>query len=367
MSIQLTLSIVMIFVSLVMRKQTSYLLKSDVGYDKQNVINVWMPTNAITPSEAFKHEISKHPSVKAAGFSGTSPMEINGSAEAKWRGMAADKHVYLYGTCADFDLIPTLGLKIIRGRNFSKKLISDSSNFIINKKAAEILGFDDPIGQQITYEMTGNRSGEIVGVVDDFNNDDIHLPRAPVLFYVGKPSELYNFFIRYQQGKEVVAVENLKKVFNQFYPGITFDYSFLDQDFEMQLYREKALGRLSLVFTIIAIVIALLGLIGQAVFNVEKRTKEIGIRKILGASVSQVMVLIYKDFFKPVLFSFAVAFAISSYLTRLYLEGFAYRVPVTVSLFMITALSIVFVMILFITLQSRKVATANPVSSLKSE
>lgn len=326
MSIQLTLSIVMIFVSLVIRNQTSYLLNSDLGYDKQNVINVWMPTDAITPSEAFKYEITKHPSVKAAGFSGASPMEINGSAEAKWSGLAPDKHVYLYGTCADYDLIPTLGLKIIKGRNFSKELISDSSNFIINKKAAEILGFDDPIGQQITYEMTGNRRGEIIGIVDDFNNDDIHLPRAPVLFYVGKPSQLYNFFIKYQKGQEISAVENLKKVFDKFYHGITFDYSFLDKDFELQLNREMALGKLSLVLTVVAIVIALLGLIGQAVFNVEKRTKEIGIRKILGASVSQIMVLFYKDFLKPVLFSFAIAFAISSYVTQLYLESFAYRV-----------------------------------------
>jgi len=364
---QFVLSNVMIFGAMIMWRQTEFLLKKDVGYDKHNVINVWLPSDSGLPLDPFKDEISNHSSVEAVAYGGASPMEVNGYAEVKWSGMPSDP-VYLYGVSADFDMVQTLGLKIIQGRNFSKDFISDSSGFIITKRAAAILGFANPIGQRITYTMFGDREGEIIGVIDDFNNDDIHLPIAPVLFCIGKPGnpgEINNMFIRYREGQQDAALKNLKKVFSKYQLGLPLNYSFLDTDYVTQLNREVFLGKLSISITIIAIAISCLGLLGLTLFNVERRTKEIGIRKVLGASISQMMSLLFKEFLKPVFISFLIAFPIAYYFMNQYLEGFAYRISINVFSFLLAAIAMIFMIILIVSYQSYKAANKNPVDALK--
>jgi len=365
---QFVLSIVMIFGALIMWQQTNFLLKKDVGYDKHNVINVWINASVLNiPLQAFREEIANHPSVVSASYGGASPMEVNGYAEVKWAGMTLGTHTYLYGATTDFDMVPVLRMKIVQGRNFSRDLISDSSNFIINKRAAEVMGFENPIGQRVTYTMFGEQQGEIIGVIEDFNNDDIHLPIAPVLFCIGSPKYLGNLFVRYHDGQLDAALENLKKVFNKYQPGIFLNYSFLDSDYEMQLYREKFLGRLSAAFTVIAIIIACLGLFGLTMFNAERRTKEIGIRKVLGATVRQVVVLLCREFLKPVLISFVIAFPLAYYFMQQYLEDFAFRVSITVFSFLIVGGAMFLLVMLAVFHQAFKAAVKNPVEALKTE
>ncbi len=366
-SVQFALSIGMFFVAFMMWKQTDFLLKRDVGYDKHNVINVWLPTDVIRPQEALKTELARHPSIKAVAFSGASPMEINGSSEVEWSGRNPGEQVFFYGVTIDVDVIPTLGMKVVQGRNFSAARPGDSTNFIINRKAAELLGMKDPVGQSISYSMFGKRKGEIIGVIEDFNNDDIHLPMAPVVFLLGNNTQLFNLFVRYEEGQLDAAVANLKKVFDQFYPGITFDYSFLDQDFETQMLREINLGKLSAALTVIAILIAVLGLLGLTMFSVERRTKEVGIRKVLGASVSQVMGLFFKEFVKPALIAFVIAFPIANYFLQRFLERFPYRVPVTAMSFLSVAFGAVAVIVLVVSVHTYRGAVANPVDALKHE
>jgi len=363
---QFALSIGMIFVALMMWRQTNFLLKRDVGYDKHNVINVWLPTDVIRPQEALKTELLRHPSVKAAAFGGASPMEINGYTDVKWQGMPADP-VYLYGVTVDFDMIPALGLKIVQGRNFSKDRPADSLNFIINKKAADLMGFKDPIGQQITYGMYGTHTGEIIGVMEDFHNDDIHFPIAPVAFVAGKSTQLFNLFIRYEEGQMQAAVDHLNKTFDRFYPGVTFTHSFLDEDFETQMHREIFLGKLSLTLTCIAIFIAVLGLLGLTLFSVERRTKEVGIRKVLGASVGQVMALFFREFVRPALLSFVIAFPVANYILQQYLEAFAYRIPITWMSFGAVALGALALIFVVVSVHTYRAAVTNPVESLKHE
>ena len=294
-------------------------------------------------------------------------MEVNGYAEVKWQGMSAGTHTYLYGATADFDMVPMLGMKIIQGRNFSREFISDSSNFIINKSAADVLGFENPIGQRVTYTMYGEQQGEIIGVIDDFNNDDIHLPIAPVLFCIGRPKDLGNMFVRYREGQLDAALENLKAVFRKHQPGVYLNYSFLDSDYETQLYHERFLARLSATFTIIAIIIACLGLFGLTMFTAERRTKEIGIRKVLGASVRQVVVMLCKEFLKPVWISFVIAFPIAYYFMQQYLEGFAFRISITAFSFLIVGGIMLTLVMLAVFHQSFKAAVKNPVEVLKTE
>ncbi|MBL7848918.1 MAG: ABC transporter permease [Cyclobacteriaceae bacterium] len=364
---QFALSIGLVFVALLMWRQTNFLLKRDVGYDKHNVINVWFPTDVIRPQEALKTELARHPSVKAVAFGGASPMEINGYSQVKWPGMSMDKPTYLFGVTVDFDMIPTLGMKLVAGRNFSPSRPSDSTNFIINRKAAEVMGLENPLGQQISYNMYSEQKGEIIGVIEDFNNDDIHLPVAPVVFIPGKSSQLFNLFIRYEEGQAEAAVDNLKKVFARLYPGINFTHTFLDDDFEMQMYREIFLGKISAALTVIAIFIAILGLLGLTLFSVERRTKEVAIRKVLGATVRQVLMLFLREFFRPALLSIVIALPVGYLIIQKYLESFAYRVPITAMTFLSIAAGAMVIIVSVVSFHTYRSAVTNPVEALKWE
>jgi ABC-type antimicrobial peptide transport system permease subunit len=213
--------------------------------------------------------------------------------------------------------------------------------------------------------MFGKKEGEIIGVINDFNNDDIHLPIAPVIFCISKSPDLRNLFIRYREGELEAAVNHLEATFKKFRPDLTLNYSFLDADYEQQLSRERFLSRLALAFTIIAILIASLGLLGLTMFNAERRTKEIGIRKVLGASISQVIMLLFREFLKPVMISLLVAFPLAYYFMQLYLESFPFRIEISGIYFLSVSMLIVGLVLVIVFSQSFKTATKNPIESLR--
>jgi putative ABC transport system permease protein len=364
---QFVLSLILIFSAIVMRQQTSFLLNKDLGFDKHNVINVWLPADFQGSLQNLKSEIKNHFAVLASGLSGASPMEVNGYSEVHWPGEKPGSAVYLNGVTGDHDMITALGLKLVAGRNFFSDNPGDSLNFIITKKTASILGFPDPIGQQITYTMFGERTGKIVGVIDDFQNEDIHQPVDPVIITYSSQKNLGNLFVRYSDGRMNEALDHVKKVFNKFSPDVPISYSFLDGDFERQFYQEEMLKKLSLLFTLVAFAIAGLGLYGLTMFSTQSRIKEIGVRKVLGASVSQILVLLSKDFLRPVLISFVIAFPIGYYLVEKFLEGYAWRISISVwTMFSIAGMMIAFV-IAVVSFLSFKVAVKNPVDTLKTD
>lgn len=364
---QFTLSVIIVFCSLVMWQQTNFLLKKDVGYDKHQVINIWLDENMNSSFENLKNEILSHTSIESAAFSGASPMEVNGYAEGNRLASPFANPVLLYGANIDNQLLSTLKFEIVQGRNFSEDVVSDSSNFIITEKAAELFGFQNPIGEQISYNMFGPQQGEIVGVIRDFQNDDIHTPVRPVVFVFGKQEYLTNMFVRYKNDQLENALEHVKAVFEKVQPGVPVSYSFLDSDFENQFYREKLLGNLSIWITIIAITIACLGLFGLVLFDTQRRTKEIGIRKVLGASVHQMALLLCRGFIPAVLYSFLLAFPIAYYLMQKFLESYPARIDINIFTYMFVAL-VMLLLVLGTTLyQSMRAAMQNPVESLKTE
>ncbi|MBT1698671.1 ABC transporter permease [Fulvivirgaceae bacterium PWU4] len=364
---QFTLSVILIFSAVVMRQQTTYLLKKDLGFDKNNVINIWLSPDFNLPLQNFKAEILDHSSVLSAGLGGASPMEINGYAEVRWAGKRGEEPTMLNGVSCDHDMLSALRFEFVQGRNFSRQFASDSAGFIINQKAADLLGFSDPVGQTITYTMFGEQQGTIIGVVKDFHNEDIHAPMGPVIFTLKTEEELYNLFILYADGQQDQALAHVKAVFDKFQPGIPLPYSFLDSDFEHQFYQEKLLGNLSVWFTVIALVIAGLGLLGLTMFNTQRRTKEIGVRKVLGASVSQILIMLCSGAVRPVLISFVVAFPIGSYLMEEFLAGYAFRISVSAITFILVAAAMIGFVLLTVLYLSFLAAVKNPVESLKTE
>ena len=309
--------------------------------------------------------MQSHNAIESAAFGGASPMEVNGYAQCNRVTAPFASPLMFYGANVDEHILQTLNFEFISGRNFSRDHASDSVNFIITKSAADLLGFKNPIGQRITYDMFSQQEGEIVGVIKDFQNDDIHNAIKPVVFVFGRPEYIANMFIRYKEGKLDDALAHIRKTFEQLQPGIPLHYSFLDSDFERQLHREKLLSNISITFTFIAIIIACLGLFGLVLFNAQRRTKEIGIRKVLGASVSEVTIMLCRDFVPPVLYSFLFAFPIGYYLMQKFLEGHTSRITISFgSFFLVTGLMLVLVLITA-SRQSLKAATQNPVDSLK--
>ncbi|HEY0742760.1 MAG TPA: ABC transporter permease [Chryseosolibacter sp.] len=363
---QFALSVILIFCALVMQRQTEFLLKKDLGFDKNNVINVWVRQDPNLPLPAFKSEIVQHASVVAAGYGGGSPMEINGNAEVTWQGKNDPEPMLLNGVSADHDMLQTLKFEFIAGRNFSPAFASDSSAFIITESAARKMGFKDPIGQAVTYSMFGKKEGTIIGVIRDFQNEDIHAPMDPVIFQMTSTAYMSNLFIRYQDGRLDEALAHIKSVFSKFQPGVALDYTFLDGDYQNQFFRERLLGNLSKWSTVIAISIAALGLLGLTMFTTQRRKKEIGVRKVLGATVAQIVMLLWRDFLRPVFISFVVAFPIAYLLAEKFLESYPFRISVSATLFLsVAALMTAFVLIT-VSFQSVRAALHRPGETLRN-
>lgn len=294
-------------------------------------------------------------------------MEVNGYAQCNRASAPLANPLLFYGANIDENVLNTLNFEFVSGRNFSPQRASDSLNFIVTQSAADLLGFKNPIGERITYDMFGKQEGEIVGVIKDFQHDDIHTSIKPVVFVFGKPPYLANMFIRYKEGKLDEALHHVRNVFEQLQPGIPLDYSFLDSDFEGQLYRERLLSNISIAFTFIAITIACLGLFGLVLFNGQRRIKEIGIRKVLGASVGQVTIILCRDFIPQVFYSFLLALPFSYFLMEKFLAGYAYRVTISFGSFLLVTTLMLLLVLITSSHQSLKAARENPVDSLKTE
>ncbi len=366
---QFTLSVVMIFCALVMWMQTDFLLKKDLGYDKHRIINVWMERERrdVAALDNLRAMVLSHSAVESAAFSGASPMEINGYADCNRVTAPLPTPLPFYGVNIDDNTLTTLKFEIVAGRNFSRKLASDSNNFILTQSAAKLLGFDQPIGQRILYTMYSQQVGEIIGVVKDFQNDDIHIAEKPVVFAFGKPQYLGNLFVRYQEGKLDEVLSHLKNIHEKIQPGIPLNYSFLDSDFETQLFREKLLKTISIAFTVIAVAIACLGLFGLILFNTQRRTREVGIRKVLGASEKQIIIMLCRTVVPFVFYSLLLAFPIAYYLMQNFLEDYPSRITISLNLFLSVTSMVMFMTLLTVSYQSIKTARQKTVESLKIE
>ena len=286
---QFALSLILICAAVIIQQQVDFLRTQDLGFDRNHVLYI-EPGQSDLPVEVFRAEALINPNIKYVSEGAASPMEINGFGPAYWPGKSSVEEIMFNAASCDYDYLPTLGFTFVKGRNFSKDFASDSSGFVITQRTADIMGFDDPIGQRITFD----KPGTIIGVIEDFYNADIHETTAPVIFYLGNKESFGHWrrvFVRYEPGSLANVLEHLKKVHGKLQPGTPPEFGFLDRDFDRQFRNEHLLGSLAIWFTVIAVSIACLGLFGLTLFNTQRRIKEIGIRKVLGASVSGLVVM----------------------------------------------------------------------------
>ncbi|MFK7749480.1 MAG: ABC transporter permease, partial [Kordia sp.] len=287
------------------------------------------------------------------------------SAGFQWEGGTNTKDVlisYRYVTQSFFE---TTGIEIIEGRGFSKNSDADSSATLISKSLAKMMGTDSAIGKRIT--QGNNFNNEVIGVVEDYLYGDMFGTSDPVLFF-NYPNNTQFMYIKIKKNSAVnQALAAIEMVLKKHLPAYPFDYEFVDEAFDAKFKNEQFIGQLSQVFGILAILISCLGLFGLTAYTAEQRRKEIGVRKVLGASVSDIVKLLSKDFLKLVIISIVIAIPIAWYFMNNWLQGYTYRIEISWWVFAIAGFSAIVIAMLTVSFQAIKAAISNPVNSLRSE
>ncbi len=360
---QFTLSTILIVSVFVVYKQIEFVQNKHLGYEKDNILFF----NRLGPEEnleTFLSEVRELPGVLGASSIGHDMTgHIASTQGVQWPDKAPNDITEFEMMPINYDMLELLGIEMNEGRTFSKEFSTDSAKVIFNEAAIEHMGISDPIGKVV---QLWEEEREIIGVVKDFNFESLHEEVKPVVLWLA-PGRTSNIVVKVKAGKEPGTIDQLQSLSQTFYPGFPFDYQFLDQEYQQQYIAEQRVSTLSKYFAGIAILISCLGLFGLAAFTAERRIKEIGIRKVLGASEWKIMKLLSGDFAIMVLAAIVVALPLSYYLTKNWLDGFVYKIDLEWWYFIGAGLLTMIIALLTVSFQSVKAALMNPVESLRSE
>ena len=368
---QFVISIGLIIGTLVIYNQLKYIENKDVGFNREHVMTVWDTWTLGDKAKTFKQEIKQLAGVQNVSMTGFLPTGGSDNNSSVFKDPVLDQKRGILSSIwfVDEDYIPTMGMKMVAGRNFSPQMATDTTAIIINESAAKLLAFPNPLDQKL-YVPQDNMAKvmkpyHIVGIVKDFNFKSLRENVTPMILFNSEDRGALN--IRIKSSDIRALQEQIKNKWAAFSPNHEFNYSFMEQDFDKIYRTEQRTGQIAVSFTSLAIVIACLGLFGLAAYAAEQRTKEIGIRKVLGANVSNIVGMLSKDFIALVLIAILVAVPIAWYCMHQWLQGFAYHQ--NVQWWIIAAAGFGAILIAFVTIsfQSIKAALTNPVKSLRSE
>jgi putative ABC transport system permease protein len=375
--VQFSLSVLLIISAIVVFKQVDYLNTKDLGFNKEQIMFFPMRGDNLEKNqESFKNELLHLPGIAAVsigyGFPGDAVAGDEIIVPRKGENLTQSATQLL----VDYDYIKTLGLQVIAGRDFLKEMKTDQDQaFIINETAVKQLGFgtvEKAIGQTLAWhpweakDPDSLKIGKVIGVVKDFNYKSLY-DKVQVAILQIYPPAYWKVAVKMQAKDVRNSVDNVQKVWDKFTPDYPIEYKFLDENFEQMYKSEDKLRSLLGIFTTIAIFIGCLGLFGLAAYTAEQRTKEIGVRKVLGASVSSIVGLLSKDFLKLVLIAIVIASPIAGYVMNQWLRDFAYKIDIEWWIFALAGLLAIGIALLTVSFQSIKAALMNPVTSLRSE
>lgn len=361
---QFAISILLIGGTLIVYQQMQYIHSKNLGIDRENVI--YMPLEGALREKfnTAKEQLRRQPGIASVTATSESPLDVGSSThQVVWRGKDPDSQILMNILMADFDFLEVMKIKLAEGRDFDPRFGTDSFNYIVNRKAIEVMGFEEPIGEQLSF---WGKTGTIVGVVDDFHMTSLYDEIAPTIIQL-RPKATWLMFVRTQPGRTPEALASLQEISSQFNPAYPFEYHFLDESFRQTYHSEMVVGKLAGYFTAFALLIACLGLFGLAAYAAERRTKEIGIRKVVGATVTNIVSLLSKDFLKLVVIGFLMAIPATWYVMHQWLQHFAYRIEISGFTMLVAGLLALLIALITVSFQSVKAATANPVDSLRNE
>ncbi|MEM9833904.1 MAG: ABC transporter permease [Bacteroidota bacterium] len=364
---QFFISITLIICTLLVYQQLEYTRTKNLGFEKENVVIVdglWRLDAG--KQEVLRQDLTSQSSVVNASISNNVPPGVNNTTI--FRKKADEQDILVSTYHIDYYHLPTMQIEILAGRNFSRDFPTDTAALLLNEAAVREFGFDDPLNEEIQYfggEYGQSEIYKVVGVFKDFNFETLRNNIRPLALMLTTQGSQIS--VRTAQGDVAASLTTVEELWKKYAADQPFQYSFLDEDFDALFRAEQRLGQVFSVFTGLAILVACLGLLGLAAFMAEQRTKEIGIRKVLGASVTSVVVLLSKDFTKLVLISFGLAIPLAYFVMHSWLKGFAFRISIGPGTFVLAGVSALVIAWLTVSWQSVKAASANPVKSLRSE
>lgn len=367
---QFAASIILIISTMVVMNQLKYIQEKKLGFNKEEVLILQNAYLLDKQAEAFKNELLTHPQIKSATISSYLPVPSNRNSTAVFpEGQVANKNsTSIQNWDIDYDYFKTLGINIIKGRNFSREFSTDDSAAIINQQAAKQFGWQNPIGKKLSgvVSLKGDmKTFTVIGMVEDFHFESLRSSIGPMVLFLEESKEFISFRI---DTHDIPGTINLlRSKWDKFLPGQPFAYWFLDERFNNIYQAEQQLGNIFGVFTLLAIFIGCLGLFGLAAFISEQRTKEIGVRKVLGASVSSIIRLLSREFVILVGIANVVAWPIAYVIMKQWLQDFAYRASLTITIFIVSGVMAVVIALLTTGYQAIKAALSDPVKSLKYE
>jgi ABC-type antimicrobial peptide transport system permease subunit len=359
---QFSLSIILIICTALIYSQLQYIKNRDLGFDRENLIYIGMNDMIAQNYEAIKSEMLQNPYILNVTRTFQIPSYNRYSADADWEGKDPSQKIMLNISIVDPDYLDTLKLEIIEGRNFSWDLSTDTSHCILNEEAVKQMGLYSPVGKWLRH----GEKGEIIGVIKNYHFMPFSYEIQPLMLLYN-PQNFRYAMIRIGGKNIPQTLGLLEKLWNKFAPEYPFEYHFLNEDFEEIYKRERQMGEVFRYFTFLAVFISCLGLFGLASFMAEQRTKEIGIRKVLGASVSGITILLSKEFTKWVLVANIIAWPVAYFAMNKWLQGYAYRVKFSLLTFVLAGVLALVISILTVSYQAIRAALANPVDSLRYE
>jgi ABC-type antimicrobial peptide transport system permease subunit len=361
---QFTISMVLIVGVIVVYQQLDFIQSKGLGYDKENVIYFNKEGKTVDNLDAFLTEIRNLPGVMAASASQSMVLGSNSTTDGLgWRGKNPDEMIRFEVLTINYDFLATLGIKLADGRDFSRDFADEKTKILFNEAAIKAMGLENPVGEQIDF---WGESREVIGIVENFHFETLHQAVHPLVIQFS-PEQTIKIAIKIAPNSTRTTLEAIEQTHEAFNPGYSLDVHFLDQDYQKQYQAEQLISTLSAYFAGIAILISCLGLFGLASFTTARRTKEIGIRKILGAGKWRIIYMLTLDFTVMVIAAIVIAIPLSYFISASWLQNFAYAISLSWWVFLVAAAAGLIIAWTTMYIQTSKAASINPADCLRSE
>lgn len=364
---QFAIAVILIITTIVVNYQLKFIRNRDIGFNKQNLLYLQMPEigDLVNNYQALKAKFAQRPEITDYTFIDHLPTNLSSATnDVTWDGKNPDQQTLFPHIKVDGQFMQTFGMHLLSGRSFDDQTSIDENNYIINEKAVKLMGMklENAVGQKIASK--GNQ-GLIIGVVKDFNFKPVQQPIEPLII---KPTNRGGYVVlRTNPPKLQTTLAELRAIFQEVYPSAPFVYGFVDQDLSRMYVAEQRMGMLFNIFSVVSIIISCLGLFGLATFATDRRIKEIGVRRVLGANVFGIVLMLMKDFVKLVVLALVIAFPLAWYAMDNWLDNYAFRIQLNWMIFAAAGVLAIFIALITISYQSVRAAVSNPVKSLKAE
>ena len=356
----------LIVCSIVMYKQLDFLQSGSLGFEKEHLLSIPLSPTTRQNYRALKNELLKNPSIISVAGSASPPswgVDI-GTEDVGWQGKSPKQEMMMRGLGVDHDFIGTFRIRLAEGRDFDRRFASDTLNYILNETAVRTMGLTDPVGKQFRL---WNKTGTIIGVVKDYHFKPLYSEIEPLVLRLYAPKWLNYLFVKIQPGDVSGTISFIKDAWKRISPHDPVDLRYVDDMLNGMYGRDKQVGYVVAGFGLLSIALAAMGLFGLAAFIAEQRTKEIGIRKVLGASTPEIAFLLIKEFTLWVIIALFIAFPVAYLMVNRLLQIYAYHIPMSVSICVLTGLIVLCITVLAVLYQTLRAALTNPARSLQHE